>query len=95
MKTKLKDMTLKLSSALMDNTCLHERIILLQTINDTLNKKIAMLRDQCNTTFESINQGISNNDTVMVKESVSKLQQMYNDFVQIDREQRETEEEIK
>ncbi|KAG5900429.1 hypothetical protein JTB14_029315 [Gonioctena quinquepunctata] len=95
LKIKLRDLTEQLSGALLENTDLHEKIMIFQNANDCLNKKICILKDQYETTFNNISLGLENNDSNMVKEHLLKFQQIQSQFTEIGDEQKKTELEIR
>ncbi|XP_074035147.1 kinesin-like protein 3A isoform X2 [Leptinotarsa decemlineata] len=95
LKLKLRDLTEQLSAALLDNTGLHEKIMILQSANEALNNKICALKDQYDVTFNNISLGLENNDTEVVKDNLLKFQQIQSQFMEIGDEQKKTEMEIR
>ncbi|KAJ8975927.1 hypothetical protein NQ317_014887, partial [Molorchus minor] len=95
LKVKIRDLTLQLSAALMDKTALHETIIILQTANEALNKKISDLKEQYDLTFHNISIGFETNNTEVIKDNLIRLQDIQNQFVAINEEQKKTEAEIR
>lgn len=55
MKLKVRDLTLKLSMALQDNTISMEKFIILQNANEQLQKDIVNLKEQYDSLINSIN----------------------------------------
>lgn len=95
LKTRKRDLSLQLSAALMNNTGLHEKIIILQNSNDILNGKLLALKDHFDITLSNITMGIDTNNMDLLKENLDGLQQVKNQFEEINLEQKRTEEEIK
>ncbi|KAJ8965902.1 hypothetical protein NQ314_003843 [Rhamnusium bicolor] len=95
LKLKIRELTVQLSAALIDKTGLHEKIIILQSANEVLSKKMSELKDQYDITFHNISTGLENNDTDLIKENLTKLQQIQYQFNAINSEQKKTEEEIR
>ncbi|KAJ8941944.1 hypothetical protein NQ318_013278 [Aromia moschata] len=95
LEAKNRDLTVQLSAALVDKTGLHEKVIILQTANETLNKKISELKLQYDVTFHNISVGIENNDAEALKENLTKLLHIQSQFADINTEQKKTAEEIR
>lgn len=95
LKLKIRDLTCQLSAALVDNTSLHEKLIIFQNSNEALTKKLHYLKEEYDVTFSNISLGIENNDAAKVKENLVKLQEIQKHFVEINNEQKKTEEEIR
>lgn len=55
LKLKVRDLTLKLSMALQDNTISMEKFIILQNANEQLQKDIVNLKEQYDSLINSIN----------------------------------------
>ncbi|KAF7265188.1 kinesin-like protein 3A [Rhynchophorus ferrugineus] len=92
---KINELRHQLSTALFDKTGLHEKILILQNANDNLNKKLATLKEQYNTTFSNISIGIENNDVQCIKENLNKMQEIQDHFKDIHNDQIKTETEIR
>ncbi|KAJ8937405.1 hypothetical protein NQ314_011891 [Rhamnusium bicolor] len=95
LKLKIREITVQFSAVLIDKTGLHEKIIILQNANEVLNKKISELKDQYDFTFHNISTGLENTDTDLIKENLTKLQQIQCQFNEINSEQKRAEEEIR
>ncbi|XP_018570994.1 chromosome-associated kinesin KIF4 [Anoplophora glabripennis] len=95
LKLKIRDLTVQLSAALIDKTGLHEKIMILQNANEGLNKKILDLKCQYDITFHNISTGLETNDTNLIKENLTKMQQIQSQFLEINSEQKKTEAEIR
>lgn len=95
LKLKIRELTCQLSAALVDNTSLHEKLIIFQNANEALNKKLEHLREEYETTFTNISLGIENNDQVKIKDNLMRLKKIQEHFVEINSEQKKTEEEIR
>ncbi|RZC35221.1 chromosome-associated kinesin KIF4A, partial [Asbolus verrucosus] len=94
LQTKIRDLTLQLSSTLNGNTGLLEKVMILQNANETLHRKIEELKNEYNFTLNNISLGFDQNDQEVVKKNLIKLQQIQEQFVAIDSEQKKTEDEI-
>lgn len=92
---KIKELMVQLSAALLDKTGLHEKLIILQSANEVLSKKLRELKQQYNTTFTRISQGVENNDVQCIKESLCQLQDIQEHFDVLQNDQMKTEDEIR
>lgn len=95
LKLRIRDLTCQLSAALVDNTGLHEKLIIFQNSNEALTKKLDHLREEYDVTFTNITIGIENNDQEKVKDSLVRLKKIQEHFVEIDSEQKKTEDVIR
>lgn len=95
LKVKIRDLTCQLSTALVVNTSLHEKLMIFQNSNELLNKKIQELRENYDITFTNINIGIENNSLEQIKENFLRLHDIQKQFVEINSEQKKTEDEIR
>lgn len=95
LKLKIRDLTCQLSAALFDNTSLHEKLIIFQNSNEVLSKKIQELKEAYDITVTNISLGIDRNDREKIKENLVKLQDIQQQFVTIDNDQKKTEEELR
>ncbi|XP_050511153.1 chromosome-associated kinesin KIF4 [Diabrotica virgifera virgifera] len=94
LKTKKRDLSLQLAAALFNNTNLHEKIIILQNANEVLNKKLVGLKDICDITLNSYNIGLETNNHDLLKENLANLEQIKEQFAQINHDQKQTDNEI-
>ncbi|KAL1514028.1 hypothetical protein ABEB36_003355 [Hypothenemus hampei] len=92
---KIKQLRVELSSALLDKTGLHEKVLILQNANEILNKKLMELKQQCNETFEKIVKGVEKNNIEDVKENLQELQCIQHCFDALKGEQIKAEDEIR
>ncbi|XP_072394282.1 chromosome-associated kinesin KIF4 [Diabrotica undecimpunctata] len=94
LKTKKRDLSLQLAAALFNNTNLHEKIIILQNANESLSKKLVGLKDICDITLNSYSVGLETNNHDLLKENLVNLQQIKEQFAQINNDQKQTDNEI-
>ncbi|XP_044263818.1 chromosome-associated kinesin KIF4A isoform X2 [Tribolium madens] len=94
LQTKIRDLTVQLSSTLHDNTGLLEKLIILQNANENLHKKIQELKHEYDLTLDNISLSFNQNDTDGFKKNLDKLQQIQKQFMVLDSEQKKTEDEI-
>ncbi|KAK5648918.1 hypothetical protein RI129_003810 [Pyrocoelia pectoralis] len=92
-KMKIRDLTRQLSSTLNENTSLFERVMLLQSANEQITKKLHDLQDEYNSTINNICVEDSNPDTF--KEQMAKLHSIQNLFTELYSETQKNEEEIR
>ncbi|XP_015836868.1 chromosome-associated kinesin KIF4A isoform X2 [Tribolium castaneum] len=92
--TRIRDLTVQLSSTLHDNTGLLEKLMILQNANENLHKKIQELKQEYDLTLDNINLTFTQNDSDGFKKNLAKLQQIQEQFTVLDYEQKKTEDEI-
>ncbi|CAG9859329.1 unnamed protein product [Phyllotreta striolata] len=94
LKAKYRDISLQLSSVLVINTGLYEKIQIHQTSHDKINQKVSEFKDSFYSSLEKLNAAIRENDIETVQDVISKLQDIKNDVEEISSEQQQTDKEI-
>ncbi|XP_050299180.1 chromosome-associated kinesin KIF4-like [Anthonomus grandis grandis] len=92
---KIKSLMVQLSAALLEKTGLHETLLILQSANEALSKKLAELKDECNATFSRLSMGVEQNDVQTIKDNLGKLQEIQKHFEVLHEDQIKTENEIR
>ncbi|XP_018334300.1 chromosome-associated kinesin KIF4A isoform X2 [Agrilus planipennis] len=95
MKAKIHELTVQLSSSINEKTGLLERLIILQTSNERLREKLLEIKKEYDTTLNSLNLSIQQNDGDMIRENMRKLEIMKLQLTELDTEHKKTEEEVR
>lgn len=95
LQVKIKELRDQLAVVLLDKTGLHEKLLILQNANELLNSKLNEIKHDYNETLGQISLGVGNQDIESVKENLEKLQQIQGQFEIIEKDQKETEGEIR
>lgn len=88
-------MTTKLSSTLNEKTALVEKVLFMQAANEKLTEKLQELKDQYNLTLNNLNVSCDRNDVSAIKENIAKLQDIQHQFTEINKEQRDNEQQLR
>lgn len=95
LKTKTVDLTAKLSSTLNENTALLEKLLIVQTVNEKLTEKIQEFKEKYDITLNNINESLQKDDVDGVKDQVTKLHEIQKEFIVLEKEQKESEQELR
>ncbi|XP_019881587.1 chromosome-associated kinesin KIF4 [Aethina tumida] len=95
LEKKNRELNVKLSASLVDNTALMEKFHILQHHTENLSKRLMELGEDFEATVGNISTGLEANDADSVKLNVKNLLELQQKFETINSEQKETENEIK
>lgn len=95
LEKKNRELNVKLSASLVDNTALMEKFHILQHHTENLSKRLMELGEDFEATVGNISTGLETNDADSVKLNVKNLLELQQKFETINSEQKETENEIK
>lgn len=68
---------------------------MIQDSNEKLQEKLQQLKQQYNTTLDELNENLENNNTVEIKEKVRALALIQEQLTEIDKEQRNNDNELR
>ncbi|XP_017775490.1 PREDICTED: chromosome-associated kinesin KIF4 [Nicrophorus vespilloides] len=95
LKSKNRNLTVKLSSTITENTALLERVLIFQASNECMSKKLNDLKDTYDITLNNLNVSLESSDVAAIKQHVCNLKEIQSQFTELDKEQKKNEDEIK